>query len=148
MAAHWLWWIVGVALIGAELITGTFYLLAIGIALLFAGLAAWLGADLAIQCLVAALFAVAGCVAAHHWRVRRGEPPPQPPLDVGQSVQVQTWHADGSARVVYRGTHWDATLARPGDPREAIMVIVGMRGSTLLIAPPPIVPSPQEPSSC
>ena len=42
MAAHWVWWILGVVLIGAELVTGTFYLLAVGIAFLAGGLAAWL----------------------------------------------------------------------------------------------------------
>ena len=55
------------------------------------------------------------------------------PLDVGQSVEVQIWHPDGKARVTYRGTQWDAELARPGAPKERTMYIVGTRGSTLLL---------------
>jgi membrane protein implicated in regulation of membrane protease activity len=135
MAAHWVWWILGVVLIGAELITGTFYLLAIGAAFLVGGFAAWLGASTPIQLLVAGLLAFAGSFAAHRWRTRRATPPQQPPLDVGQAVQVQVWHPDGTARVVYRGTHWDAELARPDAGREKTMYIVRTRGSTLVIAP-------------
>ena len=44
MAAHWVWWILGVVLIGAELVTGTFYLLAVGIAFLAGEAAAIVGA--------------------------------------------------------------------------------------------------------
>jgi len=135
MAAHWVWWILGVVLIGAELVTGTFYLLAIGAAFLIGGLAAWLGASTPVQLLVTGVLALAGSFAAHRLRTHRATPPLQPPLDVGQAVQVQVWHPDGTARVAYRGTHWDAELARPGAGREKTMYIVGTRGSTLLIAP-------------
>ena len=133
MAAHWIWWVLGVVLIGAELVTGTFYLLAVGIAFVLGGFAAWLGASVEIQLVVAAVLSVAGTWAAHRWRTRRGTPPPDVPLDVGKSVQVQIWHPDGTARVTYRGTQWNAELARPGATREQTMVIVGTRGSTLLL---------------
>ena len=135
MAAHWIWWILGVALIGAELVTGTLYFFAMGVAMLVCGLVAWLGASTPIQLLAAAVLAFAGTYAAHRWRTRHATPPPQPPLDVGQAVQVEIWHPDGSARVVYRGTHWNAELARRDAGREKTMYIVGTRGSTLLIAP-------------
>ena len=134
MAAHWLWWILGVIMIGAELVTGTFYLFAIGVACLLGGLTAWLGASMPTQLLVAGALSVAGSFAAHQWRIRKGTPESQPPLDVGQSVQVQMWHQDGTARVVYRGTQWTAELAQPGGRRERTMYIVGTRGSTLLLA--------------
>ena len=135
MAAHWVWWILGVALIGAELLSGTVYLFAIGAAMLVCGLVAWAGASMPVQLLVAAVLAFAGSYAAHRWRSRHAEPAPQPPLDVGQSVQVQFWQPDGTARVAYRGTQWDAELARPDARREKTMYIVGTRGSTLVIAP-------------
>ena len=135
MAAQWVWWILGVVLIGAELVTGTFYLLAVGVAFLVGGFTAWIGASTPTQLLVAGGLAVAGSFAAHRWRMRRGTPPPQPSLDVGQPVQVQLWREDGTARVIYRGTQWDAELARPDGGRDHTMYIVGTRGSTLLIAP-------------
>jgi membrane protein implicated in regulation of membrane protease activity len=134
MAAHWVWWVLGVVLIGAELVTGTFYLLAVGIAFVLGGAAAWFGASVEVQLVVAAVLSVVGTWIAHHWRVRRNPMPPDVPLDVGQAVEVQVWHPDGTARVTYRGTQWDAELARAGAPRERTMYIVGTRGSTLLLA--------------
>ena len=135
MAAHWVWWILGVVLIGAELVTGTFYLLAVGIAFLAGGLAAWLGASTPAQLLIAGALALAGSFAAHRWRVGKGTPAPQQSLDVGQPVQVQVWREDGTARVLYRGTQWDAELAHAGATREHTMYVVATRGSTLVIAP-------------
>jgi membrane protein implicated in regulation of membrane protease activity len=44
MLAHWAWWIAAAVLVGAELVTGTFYLLAVGLAAAAGGIAAWLGA--------------------------------------------------------------------------------------------------------
>lgn len=132
MAAHWVWWVLGVVLVGAELVTGTFYLLAMGVAFVLGGVAAWLGASMPLQLVVAAVLALLGTYAAHRWRTRNGPPAPDVSLDVGQVVQVQVWHPDGTARVAHRGTQWDAELADDG-PRERTMYIVGMRGSTLLL---------------
>ena len=42
MSDYWLWWIAATILVGAELVTGTFYLLALGVAFAFGGIAAWL----------------------------------------------------------------------------------------------------------
>jgi len=135
MAAQWVWWILGVVLVGAELVTGTFYLLAVGTAFLVGGIAAWLGASTPAQLLVTGALALAGSFAAHRWRISRGTPPPQPSLDVGAPVQVQVWREDGTARVLYRGTQWDAEPAHPAAGREHTMYVVGTRGSTLIIAP-------------
>ena len=134
MAAHWIWWVLGVVLIGAELVTATFYLLAVGVAFVLGGCAAWLGASVEIQFVVAAVLSVAGTWAAHRWRTRRGTPPPDVPLDVGKSVQVQIWHPDGTARVTYRGTQWDAELASPDVARDVTLYIVATRGSTLVLS--------------
>ena len=46
MDNHWVWWILATLLIGAEMLTGTFYLLAAGVAFAVGGAAAWLGASL------------------------------------------------------------------------------------------------------
>ncbi|MGC1816489.1 MAG: NfeD family protein, partial [Casimicrobiaceae bacterium] len=68
MADHWIWWILAAMLIGAELMSGTFYLVAIGIAFAIGGVAAWLGASTPLQLLVAGVLAVAGASVAHLWR--------------------------------------------------------------------------------
>jgi membrane protein implicated in regulation of membrane protease activity len=133
MGEYWMWWIVAILLAGAELVTGTFYLLAIAVAFAIGGIAALFGASIALQWLVAGVLALVGTSVAHYWRTRRGEPPPQPELDVGARVRVETWHDDGTARVLYRGTHWDAVLASNATPRRSTMYIVATRGSTLVL---------------
>jgi membrane protein implicated in regulation of membrane protease activity len=134
MAAYWLWWIFAGLLVAAELFTGTYYLLAVGFAFAVGGLAAWLGVSPELQMAIAGVIALVGTMAAHRWRSTRGTPPPEVPFDVGQSVEVQAWNPDGTARVAYRGSLWTAQLASPDTPRSTSMVIVGMRGSTLVIA--------------
>lgn len=133
MDDYWIWWILATLLVGAELLTGTFYLLAVGIAFGCGGVAAWLGASMPMQLLTAGVLAVIGVVVADRWRRRRGEPPALPGLDVGQRVTVEAWQSDGSARVVYRGTRWDAQAASRETPRNRTMYIVEMRGSTLVL---------------
>ena len=113
MGGHWVWWIAAAILIGAELLTGTFYLLAIGIAAALGGVTALAGASEPVQ------FAVA---------------PPQQSLDVGQAVQVLIWNPDGTARVGYRGSEWDAELASAGTPHAETMYIVGTRANVLVLS--------------
>jgi membrane protein implicated in regulation of membrane protease activity len=120
--------------VGTELMAGTFYLLAVGVAFALGGVAALLGAGLPGQLLVGAVCSVVGTIAVHQWRLRRALPAPQQGLDVGQAVEVLAWHANGTARVNYRGTQWDAELAAPGAPRAHTMYVVDTRGSTLVIA--------------
>jgi hypothetical protein len=134
MAAHWVWWVLGVVLIGAELVTGTFYCSRWASPFVLGGIAAWLGASVEVQLVVAAVLSVVGTWIAHHWRVRRNPMPPDVPLDVGQSVEVQIWHPGRQgARAPTAARSGNAELARPGAPKERTMYIVGTRGSTLLL---------------
>ena len=134
MSVHWIWWIAAMLLVGAELLTGTFYLLAVGVAVALGGVTAWLGASTEAQFTVAGVLGVALTIAAHRLRIGRATPPPQPSLDIGQCVKVATWGADGRARVDYRGSTWDAELASPDVPRADTLYIVGVRGSVLLLS--------------
>ena len=134
MSVEWIWWICAAILIGAELLSGTFYLLAIGIAVALGGAAAWAGASVPIQFGIAGVLGVALTIAAHRWRLSRAMPPQQAHLDVGQAVQVETWKDDGTARVHYRGSTWDAELESPAVPRAATLYIVAMRGSLLILS--------------
>jgi membrane protein implicated in regulation of membrane protease activity len=103
------------------------------VAFALGGVAAFVGVPIGLQWLIAGVLATIGTSLAHHWRTRRGEPPPQPDLDVGGRVRVDAWHSDGTARVFYRGTHWDAVLASRATPRRNTMYIVATRGSTLVL---------------
>jgi membrane protein implicated in regulation of membrane protease activity len=135
MAAFWLWWIAAAVLIGAELLTGTYYLLAVGTAVALGGVAAWIGLETTLQWAVAAVLGVVLTIVAHRWRLGHALPPVQPSFDIGQSVDVLHWNSDGTARVTYRGTQWTAEPAAADTPRSKSMVIVGMKGSTLVIGP-------------
>jgi membrane protein implicated in regulation of membrane protease activity len=134
MALHWIWWIAAAVAVGAELLTGTFYLLAVGLAIAAGGLAAWFGLSVQMQFLVAGALGLVLTMLAHHWRVSRVQPPAQPGLDIGQQVTVRSWRADGTARVAYRGTLWDAELASPDVSPDAPLYIVATRGSVLVLS--------------
>ena len=46
MADYWIWWVLAALLVAAELMTGTFYLLAAGVAFAVGGVAALAGDEL------------------------------------------------------------------------------------------------------
>jgi membrane protein implicated in regulation of membrane protease activity len=133
MATYWIWWVLAGTLIGVELLTGTFYLLAVGVAFVLGGVAAWLGSSTPVQLLVGGVLSVVGTMIAHQWRRRHAMPSPQPAFDVGQEVRVLEWHENGTARVNYRGTQWDAEVVAPSAARTEKMYIVATHGSTLVI---------------
>jgi membrane protein implicated in regulation of membrane protease activity len=64
------WAVIGLALVIAELLTGTYYLLILALAAFGAAGAAWLGYDLAVQMIVASVVAGVGCYGVH---ARRGK---------------------------------------------------------------------------
>lgn len=126
------WFVLAFAFIAVEIFTGTFYFLMFAIAAVLAGVAAALGLGVALQYSIAAVAAVAGTLALHHLkRSRKREP--DAGLDVGQSVKVLSWNADGTARVYYRGAEWDAEPESADTPREGTFYIKAMRGSRLIL---------------
>lgn len=134
MSAYWIWWIMAGVLVAAELVTGTFFLLALGIAFAVGGFVAFSGSPFDMQMLVTAAVAIAGSFTAYRWRRHRGSRPQDPAFDIGQAVRVQAWSPDGTARVAYRGSIWTAEPAQPDMARADTMYIVATRGSTLIIA--------------
>ena len=60
-----IWAILGLALVIVELMSGTFYLLVLGVAAFGAALAAWLGQPFPVQAVVAAVIAALGCYGVH-----------------------------------------------------------------------------------
>ena len=138
-----LWLIAGFVLVIAELVTGTFYLLVIGLGAFAGALAAWLGGNTLVQAAVGSAVAFAGAWFVHHWHARqRGDEGRGNLLDRGQPVVLEGWanESAGLVRVKYRGASWDARLAQP-EPRPApgtTLYIDGMDGNTLVVvaAPP------------
>ena len=133
--SSFVWWLVlGFAVIGLELLTGTFYLLVIGAAVLLGGVAAWLGLSFTVCVSLTTAVAVLGCIALRKSRFGKlgGGAPSGPALDQGQRVTVDEWRADGTARVNYRGSQWDADL-QAGALRDAPLFVREMRGNRLLL---------------
>jgi membrane protein implicated in regulation of membrane protease activity len=115
MADSTLWWLLAGAAVAVELLTGTFYLLMLGVGMVAGALAAHAGTGQSTQLVVAAV--VGGCALAggHVLRKRRftGSAGANANLDfdAGEPVHVDAWTVDHTATVRYRGTVWTAVPA-------------------------------------
>jgi membrane protein implicated in regulation of membrane protease activity len=128
------WLLAGFVLVIAELLTGTFYLLVLGVAAFAGAGVAWLGQGFGWQAFVAAVVAVAGVVwVQRHPRQSRGNP--MASLDAGQAVTLDHWtdRAAGRARVRYRDSLWDAEVAKSDDPAGGSGGDAGKDGETFFI---------------
>jgi len=137
------WWLAAGGLIAIELVTGTFYLLMISTGLLAAALAAHAQLDVLWQWVIAA--AVGGGSVLVWRRYKKSQPAlapasanPDVNMDVGETVHVASFRADGSCSVAYRGTHWDAALAPAQRPVPGRFVIVEVVGSRLILKNAPL----------
>jgi membrane protein implicated in regulation of membrane protease activity len=130
------WLIAGIVLIVTELVSGTFYLLVLGVAALVAAGVAYAGAGFLIQVVVAGAIAIAG-VFWIRGRKRAMATPAMPPLDVGQPVTLDSWvnRDDRLARVKYRDALWDAIVEGEfrGEAGE-VFYIRAIAGNTLRVA--------------
>ena|SRR5689334_2549438 len=139
-----LWTIVGFVLVITELVTGTFYLLVLGLGAFVGAIAAWLGASHVVQALAGGGSAVAGTWFVHHWHEahRAASDRGSNFLDRGQPVVLDAWANEnaGIARVKYRGTVWDARVMDPAahPPVGSTLYIEGQEGTMLVVgaAPP------------
>ena len=135
MAQSSIWWLLAGATVAVELMTGTFYLLMVAGGLAAAAVGAHLGASSAAQMVIAALV---GGGAVLVWRNIKAKAPPAAPasanrdvnMDIGSTVQVDHWQADGTSTVSYRGANWQVshtagTVATGGAHR--IVEVIGSR---------------------
>ena len=134
------WWVAAGVVVGAELATGTFYLLMIALGLACAALAAHLGFATTAQIATAALVG-GGATALWHWR-RAREPRSAPVatnrdanLDIGERVHVEAWDGDRTARVHYRGSVWTARLAPGASAAPGLHRVSGVEGNWLVLDP-------------
>jgi membrane protein implicated in regulation of membrane protease activity len=130
-----IWWLLTGAAVAVELLTGTFYLLMLAIGLAAGALAAHLGAATTTQLVTAALVG-GGAVGA--WHLKRDKLPRAPAasanrdvtMDVGETLHIEVWNADGTANVKYRGANWTVVPAE-GAPQTAgayrVSEVIGSR---------------------
>jgi membrane protein implicated in regulation of membrane protease activity len=133
MQAYMGWWILAAVLVGVELTSGTFYLLVYGVAAAAAGLTAWLGAGLLMQLVTAGGIAVLGTLVLRHWKRSTDHPESSvQDMDIGQSVQVESWQGD-RGQVKYRGALWDAEAASASVDSTRPLVIRAVKGNKLIL---------------
>lgn len=135
MDAYLLWAVAGIVLIIVEMLTGTFYLLVLGIGALAAAGAAWLGYSFWVQAVLTATVAVAGVILLKRFR-GAAQPARGQGLDIGQTVILDSWisEADGLARVTYRNAQWEARVTGERTPGGKVFYIHAMDGSTLSVS--------------
>ena len=133
MDAYIIWFVGAALLVAVELFAGTLYLLMAAVGAAAGGAVALMGGPEWAQFLAAALIAIVGFA----WLRQRGRnsigaaETPKLSFDVGQPVEVLERRQDGTARVFYRGTQWDAEIAP--DAGVGPYLILEVRGTHLVL---------------
>ena len=129
------WAVIGLVLVIVELLTGTFYLLMLGVAAFGAALAAYFAFDFAIQAIVAALISAVGCYGVHVYRAKN-RAQQMAPIDAGMPASFESWvdPRERLAKVRYRGASWEAQVEgleaiEPG----ATVYVLAADGNTLRV---------------
>ena len=137
MAQSTIWWILAGLAVVAEIATGTFYLLMFSLGLVAAAAAAYFGFSLAVQIVLAAAVGGGSTLAWHFLKSGKESAAALPAnansdvnMDIGATVQVEQWNADGTTTVHYRGSNWQASAfgsaaTKPGSHR--IREVIGSR---------------------
>ena len=136
MEHYLIWLLVGFGLVIVELLSGTFYLLMLGIAAFGGAAVAFLGQGFQVQTIVAACVAAAGCYAVHVYRSRNAKEQ-MASVDAGQPAAFESWVDEGAgrARVRYRGASWDAQVDGSGSLEPgALLYVQANEGNSLSVS--------------
>lgn len=133
-----IWWLLAGTAIGVELVTGTFYLLMIAFGMAAAAIAAHMNATLTVQVTLAAAVGAGSVLVWRRYQkaVPSGAPAnanPDVNLDIGETVQVDSWNADGTANVKYRGANWAVSNAAAAPYVAGPHRVVEVVGSRLVV---------------
>ena len=130
-----IWWVLTGLAVAVELMTGTFYLLMFAAGLAAAAIAAHMGVSASVQLVIASIVGGGAVIAWHFMRTKKtvskhAEFNSDVNMDIGQSVYIGAWLADGTTNVKYRGSSWTAQL-QAGSAVEAgnynIEQVIGSR---------------------
>ena len=138
MADSSIWWLLTGVAVAAELMTGTFYLLMFAIGLAAAAIAAHMGLGLASQLVIAAIVGGGAVVAWHLLRGKKSvgksaEFNSDVNMDIGQTIYIEAWQADGTANVKYRGSNWIAQLQAGSETAAGNYIIEQVIGSRFIV---------------
>ena len=138
MADSSIWWVLTGLAVAVELMTGTFYLLMFAVGLAAAAIAAHMGLNVTSQLVIAAAIGGGAVIAWHFLRGKKmvgkhAEFNSDVNMDIGQTVFVDAWQADGTASVKYRGSSWTAQLQAGSDSVAGNYIIEQVIGSRLVV---------------
>jgi len=136
MEPYIVWALIGLGLVIVEVLSGTFYLLMLGVACFGAAGMALAGFGFPAQSVVAAVIGAVGAYLVHAYRVRnRAEQ--MAPIDQGQPAQFESWVDRNAllARVRYRGASWEARVEGDGAVEAgAMLYVLNANGNTLTVS--------------
>ena len=130
------WLIAGLLLIIVELLTGTFYLLVLGIACLAGAGLAYAGSSFTWQAIVAAVVALVGVAVVQRYK-KTVETKRMQGIDFGQPAAFDSWvNKDASlARVKYRDSLWDAQIiGEAAGERGEVLYVNSIDGNSLKVS--------------
>lgn len=137
MAESTIWWVLAGAIVAIELLSGTFYLLMLSVGFVAAALAAHAGTSVPIQLAVAAVIGGVSVFVLRNYRRKTSADPASANnntnLDVGETVIVDAWGADGTSTVKYRGASWNVSLVTGATRSPGTHRIVEVIGSRLIV---------------
>jgi membrane protein implicated in regulation of membrane protease activity len=131
-----MWFVLTGVLMALELMTGSFYLLMLGLGASAAALTGMAGHGLNAQLVVAAVVGCLGVVLLGQWRKRQAITPQDAQdqhLDLGSTVLVEAWDAQGTTQVKHRGAVWGAVHVTHQAPAPGAHRIQAMVGNRLLL---------------
>ena len=134
MADYTIWFLLALAILTAEMASGTFYLLVLAIALAAGGLAALTGLELPAQITISAVIGIIGTLILRRIKPSQTPSASNQNLDIGQPVRVVHKHENGLLRVAYRGAEWDAQLLAADTPTDTTLFIHSIQGSKLILS--------------
>ena len=129
-----LWLLLAGGLVIAELMTGTFYLLMLSLGATAAALTAYADASLIWQIVTAG---IVGGGAAVVWHLKKplsnDAQDSNIHLDIGETVTVDVWDAQGQTQVKHRGAQWAAVCSQGATPEPGLHRISEMQGNRLVL---------------
>jgi membrane protein implicated in regulation of membrane protease activity len=134
MEPYLVWILVGFAMLITEMVSGTFYLLVIGVGAFAASAAAAMGTPLIVQVAIAGAVALGGAWMVRNWHKKSQHQPGEASsnaIDIGQTANFEAWvdQGKGLARVRYRGASWDAVVPAGAAPQpNDLLYITGQEG--------------------
>jgi membrane protein implicated in regulation of membrane protease activity len=136
MESYLAWVLAGFGLVIAELLSGTFYLLMLGIAAFGGAAAAWAGLGFPAQAFAAGVIAGVGSWMVHVYHAKNARQQMKP-MDHAQPVTFEQWVNQDArlARVRYRGATWEARVEGDAaiDP-GGMLYILTADGNTLTVS--------------